>query len=207
MKSRLFRCRARYLHAAVERRQCLPISDRRRAVTRAAADLRWPSFPRADCKKLRYSSFQRNCHEARLDPACNRVSTVCRADCRLPVAPDARRLVTLTNKADLYFPLARSAGRCWGCCVPFGLRGRSVRYDGADTIDRALPNSRFISEPPPAISSSRKQLNSVIARRNVASEPFSKSSRRAILSSVIVVILGQSCVLQPNPTQDRRGGR
>jgi hypothetical protein len=47
----------------------------------------------------------------------------------------------------------------------------------------------------------------IISRRNVASEPFSRSVRRAILSSVIAMILRSELRAQPNPTQDRHGGR
>src|SRR5665213_172414 len=39
----------------------------------------------------------------------------------------------------------------------------------------------------------------IISRRNVASEPFSRSSRRAILSSVIVVILGSELRVATQP--------
>src|SRR5437763_13741872 len=46
----------------------------------------------------------------------------------------------------------------------------------------------------------------IISRRNVASEPFSRSVGRAICSSVIVVILGSELRVQPNPTQDRHDG-
>src|SRR6202045_648419 len=56
-------------------------------------------------------------------------------------------------------------------------------------------------------SISRWAAKPIISRRNVASEPFSRSVRRAILSSVIVVILRSELRVQPNPTQDRHGGR
>src|SRR6202140_5810608 len=47
----------------------------------------------------------------------------------------------------------------------------------------------------------------IISRRNVASHPFSRSVRRAILSSVIAVILRSELRAQHDPTQDRYGGR
>ena len=54
---------------------------------------------------------------------------------------------------------------------------------------------------------SRWAAKPIISRRNVASKPFSRSSRRAILSPVIVVSMVLVRSRQPNPTEDHHDGR
>ncbi len=53
----------------------------------------------------------------------------------------------------------------------------------------------------PSVSNAirRSAAKPIISRKKLASEPFYKSSRRAILSSVIVVVLGFELCLD-NPT-------